>query len=485
MALTDPKNNYVNASEQIDIPGGPATYFVTIPDNITVHLGLPNEDAENITVSFIDYIKNVASSELYPIWPENALRANIHAIVSVALNRIVLEWYRSRGYNFDITNSTQYDQAYVNNRGIFDNISNIVDEIYNQYVLRNGQVLPLFTTFCDGRGTQCEGLSQWGSVELANSGYSTIDILKYYYGDDISIVTNAPSSGIGLSFPGEQPLQLGDSSIIVLREQLALNRISNNFPAIPKIYPADGYYGTSTVTAVSAFQSIFKLPVTGIIDRTTFYKIRQIYVAVSKLAELTAPESIYEEIYEITRGTLLQGDIRPRIGLLQYFLDVISLYYTNIPSIAYTGIFDEQTRQAVIEFQKVMGLPATGIVDETTWNILFDTIRGIFNTLPPERVYLPTFGYHGIDYKKGYGLEYPGVFIIQEALSYIALVIPTIPPITVNGIFDENTEKAVIAFQTMFGLEPTGIVDESTWNELVRVYREQRYSGLSSPQEII
>ena len=483
MAL-NPINNNKTSNGQIIIPGGPPVYFVTIPEYITVHLGQPNEEAENVTVPFIDYIKNVASSELYPTWPENALRANIHAIVSVALNRIVLEWYKSRGYEFDITNSTQYDQAFVTNRGIFDNISRITDEIINQYVIRNGQVLPLYTTFCDGRTTKCNGLYQWGSIDLANEGYSPIEILRYYFGDNISIVKDVPTSGIGLSYPGE-PLKPGDSSLVILRQQLGLNRISRNFQAIPEIVPADGYYNSSTEAAVRAFQSIFNLPVTGIIDKATFYKIRQIYVAVSKLAELTVAESIYEDIYEITKGTLLQGDIRPRVEILQYFLDVLSLYYSNITPVAYTGIFDEQTRMAVIEFQKAMELPATGIVDEATWNKLFNSIVGIFNTLPPERVYLPMLRYPGINYVKGYGLEQPGVFIIQEMLSYISLVIPTIPLVNENGIFDDQTEKAVMAFQTMFNLNPTGIVDEATWNELVRVYRQQRYSGVSVPQGII
>lgn len=425
MSLGSVNSNH-NVNKLDTIPGGPPTYFVTIPEYITVHLGNPNDEAENVRVPFIDYVKNVASSELYPTWPENALRANIHAIVSVALNRINLEWYRSKGYDFDITNSTQYDQAFVYNRGIFDNISELVNEIFDQYVVREGQVIPLFTTFCDGRVSQCSGLHQWGSVDLANEGYSPLDILKYYYGDDITIVTNAPVGGVGLTYPGE-PMKLGDSSIIILRQQLGLNRISENFPAIPKIEPTDGYYGPSTEAAVMAFQRIFNLPVTGIIDHATFYTIRRIYIAVSKLSELSATGSIYEQIYDITRETLLKGDIRPRIEFLQYFLDILSVFYNNIPDIAYTGIFDEQTRLAVIEFQKMKGLSPTGIVDTETWNQLYDTILGIFMTLPPERVYLPSLRFPGIEFQKGMGLERPGVFIIQEMLSYISLIIPTIP----------------------------------------------------------
>jgi peptidoglycan hydrolase-like protein with peptidoglycan-binding domain len=470
-------NNYQNNADLIiNIPGIPAE-FVTIPEYITVHLGRPDEVAENVTVPFIDYIKNVASSELYPTWPENALRANIHAIVSVALNRYILEWYRSRGYEFDITNTTQFDQAFVKGRGIYESIDRIVNEIFNDYVIRDGQVIPLFTTFCDGRVSNCNGLYQWGSVDLAEQGYTPMDILKYYFGDDISLVENAPVGGVGLTYLGE-PLMPGDSSIIILRQQLGLNRIAMNFPAIPQIIPANGYYGESTENTVREFQRIFNLPVTGIIDKATFYKIRQIYAAVSKLSELVVEGSIYEQIIEISKDAFLKGDIRPGVDLLQYLLSVMSVYYQSVPSVAITGIFDEQTRVAVIEFQKVMGLPTTGIADEDTLNLLIRAALGIFTTLPPQEVYIPYLRFPGLPYRKGEGRESPGILIAQEMLSYISLAIPSISYISEDGIFGEETERAVIAFQQMFGLETTGVIDEATWNELARVYRQQRYGGL-------
>lgn len=471
-------NNYYhnNTDLIINIPGIPAE-FVTIPEYITVHLDRPDEVAENVTVPFIDYIKNVASSELYPTWPENALRANIHAIVSVALNRYILEWYRSRGYEFDITNSTQFDQAFVKGRGIYESIDRIVNEIFNDYVIRDGQVIPLFTTFCDGRLTSCNGLFQWGSVDLAEQGYTPMDILKYYFGDDISLVENAPVGGVGLAYPGE-PLMPGDSSIIILRQQLGLNRIAMNFPAIPQIAPTNGYYGESTENTVREFQRIFNLPVTGIIDKATFYKIRQIYAAVSKLSELVVEGSIYEQIIEISKDAFLKGDIRPGVDLLQYLLSVMSVFYQSVPSVAITGIFDEQTRVAVIEFQKVMGLPATGIADKDTLNLLIRAALGIFSTLPPKEVYIPYLRFPGLPYRKGEGRESPGILIAQEMLSYISLAIPSISYISEDGIFGEETERAVIAFQQMFGLEATGVIDEATWNELSRVYMQQRYGEL-------
>lgn len=472
-------NNIPTTVQQIVIPGGPPTAFVVIPEYITVHLGHPDADAENVTVPFIDYIKNVASSELYPTWPENALRANIHAIVSVALNRIVLEWYPSRGYDFDITNSPRYDQAFVYNRGIYDNISFIVDEIFNQYIVRKGQIIPLYATFCDGRTVQCEGLHQWGTVDLANEGYSPLEILQYYYGNDISIVENAPVGGLGLSYPGE-PLVPGDSSIIIMRQQLGLNRIARNFPAIPIIEPVDGYYGPSTEAAVRAFQKIFNLSVTGIIDEATFYKIRQIYVAVERLGELTVEGSIYEQIIELTRGVLLEGDTRPAVSIIQYFLDVLSLFYPTIPHVAYTGVFDEQMQTAVVEFQKIKGLEPTGILDAETLTLLYNTILGIYETIPAENVYIPVLRYPGDAHSLGD--RRPGVFIIQEMLQYISLIIPTIPHVNINGIFDEQTEQAVKAFQSLFGLQPTGIVDEATWNEITKVYNVQRFDGMNPVQ---
>lgn len=219
-------------SRQSTITLQPAIPIITVPTEITVHLGAPDEDAENVTVPYIDYIKNVASSELYPTWPENAIRANIYAISSIAMNRIFTEWYRTRGYNFDITNSTQYDQAYVYNRDIYDNIARITDELYNQYIVKEGQIQPLFAQFCDGRVSQCNGLYQWGTVDLAQQGYSPLEILKYYYGEDINIVTGAPTGTIQETYPGE-PLKLGDSGLDVFRMQFNLDRIKQTIQLYP------------------------------------------------------------------------------------------------------------------------------------------------------------------------------------------------------------------------------------------------------------
>lgn len=470
-------NNNVKALQEIELLNP-----VTVPINITVHLGTPDEEAENVTVPFLEYIKNVGSSELYPTWPESALRANLLAITSIALNRVFTEWYRSRGYDFDITNSTQYDQAFVANRGIFDTISVIADEVFNDYIVRRGQIQPLFATFCDGRVSQCEGLLQWGSVDLANQGYTPIEILRYYFGEDIDIVTDAPVGDIEESYPGE-PLQPGDSSFDVLRVQLALDRIRVNYPALPQINPLNGFFNESTEVAVRAFQNIFKLPVTGIVDEATWYMIRYIFIAVTKLAELTTQGYQLGQILEITRETFLEGDVRPTVEMIQYALNVLSAFYPTINQIPITGYFDEQTRNAVIEFQKAFNIEPTGIVDRETFEALADSMFNILDTLPAEAVYLPTLRWPGEVYSLGD--EAPPIYLLQEMLSYISLIIPIIPSIEPTGIYDEATQQAVREFQRLQGLEPTGITNEQTWNSIVEIYRQQRYGAVSGITPII
>ena len=260
----------------------PVTPYV--PQRITVHLGTPNSDAENVTVSFVDYVKNVASSEIYPTWEDSALRANILAIVSFALNRIYTEWYRSRGYDYDITNSTAYDQYFVKGRSFFDNISRIVDDMFNDYLRRPGFVEPLAAKFCNGTTVTCEGLSQWGSQNLAQQGYNSTQIIRSYYGN-VEIVNDAPVRGITSSYPGRL-LRRGTTGPGVVTIQTELNRISQSYPAIPKIPTVDGIFGARTEAAVRKFQQVFGLDVDGIVGKSTWYALVRLYVAVNSLAEL-------------------------------------------------------------------------------------------------------------------------------------------------------------------------------------------------------
>lgn len=455
----------------IQVPG---LTEVVIPSTITVHLGPPDQDAENVTVPFIDYIKNVASSELYPTWPENALRANIYAIISVALNRVFTEWYRSQGYNFDITNTTQYDQAFVNNRGIFDNISEIVDQIFDSYIARQGQLEPLFAQFCDGRIVQCPGLSQWGTVNLAEQNLTPYNILQYYYGEDINIMTDTPLVDLIETFPG--PLVLGDNNPYVLSMQISLNTIATNYPALPRIPNPTGTFDEPTEAAVRTFQSIFNLPVTGVVDKATWYRIRRIYIAVTSLAELTSRGIGIGEIPEFT-PTPIEGVV-PRVQIVQYFLNVLSAFYNTIPSVDISGILDTHTRNAIMEFQKTFNLPVTGIVDESTWNTMYNNVIGILDTLPPSAIALPSLLWPGTVYSLG--SEGPAVYLIQQYLSYIASVLEGLPPTDPDGIYGPMTEEAVRAFQQYFGIDVTGVVDQYTWDRIVLIYRQLRFGNARS-----
>lgn len=257
---------------------------VVIPEYIVVHDGTPgNASAPDYYVTYSDYIKNVVSSEIYATWPENTIYANTLVILSFTLNRVFTEWYRNQGYNFTITSSTAYDQKWIRGRNIYTNIDRIVDSIFNNYLSRPGVKQPIFTSYCDGNTTTCSGLSQWGSKYLGDQGYSAIDIIHYYYGSDMFINSTISVSGIPSSWPGYN-LSGGASGQKVQQIQEELNRIARNYPAIPTI-AADGIYGPATAEAVRTFQGIFRLPQTGVIDYPTWYKISQIYVGVSRIAE--------------------------------------------------------------------------------------------------------------------------------------------------------------------------------------------------------
>ena len=354
------------------------TVLPFVPQRITVHLGTPNSDAQNVTVSFSDYVKNVASSEIYPTWDESALRANILAITSFALNRVYTEFYRSRGYDYDITNSTAFDQYFVNGRSFFDNVSRIVDELFDDYLRRPGFVEPLAAKFCNGTTVTCEGLSQWGSQNLAQQGYTSTEILDSYYGD-VEIVTNAPIQGITTSYPGT-PLRRGTTGPSVVTVQASLNRIAQSYPAIPKIPVVDGIFGSRTEAAVRKFQEIFNLSPDGIVGPATWYALVRIYVAVTRLAELRSQGQRFYTNSWATTDPIEQGDTGIKVEHLQYMLSVLSAYIPEIPPVNIDGIFGNATRAAVIAAQRRFGLPQTGIVDFQTWDEIYDQFSGIENT---------------------------------------------------------------------------------------------------------
>ncbi len=353
------------------------TVIPFIPQRITVHLGAPSAYAANVTVPFVDYVKNVASSEIYPTWDEAALRANILAITSFALNRVYTEFYRSRGYDFDITNSTAYDQYFVNGRSYFDNVSRLADELFNDYLRRPGFVEPLAAKFCNGTTVTCEGLSQWGSQNLAQQGYSSTRILRSYYGD-VEIVNNAPIRGITSSYPGT-PLRRGSSGPNVVIIQVELNRISQNYPAIPKLASTDGIFGSRTEASVKAFQEIFDLTPDGIVGNATWYALVRLYTAVTSLSEL---RSLGQQFYSINWSypdPLQPGDTGDKIRHLQYMLSVLDAFIPEIPPLQIDGIYGTDTTNAVLAAQRWFGLPETGVVDDRTWDEIYDQFSGIEN----------------------------------------------------------------------------------------------------------
>lgn len=448
-----------------------------IPQTVTVHLGAPDSNAENVTVSFPDYIKNVASGELYPTWPENALRANIHAIVSFVLNRIYTEWYRSRGYDFDITGSTQYDQVFVYGREIFDNISRLTDELYPVYVRRIGTVEPLFTAFCNGTTSTCAGLSQWGTVGLAEDGKTPLEILQYYYGDDIELVRSANIRSATPTYPG-RVLNIGEVGADVQTIQLQLNRISNNFPAIPKIAEADGIYDDRTADAVRTFQEIFNLEPTGEVNESTWYEISYIFTSVKRLAELNSEGLRQSELERSFPATLQPGDSGNAVRSMQYYLAVVGAYYASVLPISITGTYDDATTASVRSFQQTFGLPPTGITDRQTWNDLYAAYLGILESQPNDTcVQL----YPDLVLREG--ITDPAVRTLQQYLTYISQFDASIPAVSDTGYFGPLTRSAVQAFQRQYGLTPNGIVGAVTWDAIAGAYSDRRCGAGKRPYQ--
>ncbi|HAG57248.1 MAG TPA: spore cortex-lytic protein [Ruminococcaceae bacterium] len=437
---------------------------VIIPSQIIVHLGAPRSNAENVYISFPDYIKNVCSSEIYPTWPENAIRANIYAQISLALNRVYTEWYPSQGYNFQITNSTQYDQKFVKGRNIFENISRIVDEIFNVYVSRIGSRGPFFTEYCDGRQVSCPGLKQWGTVDLANQGYSPLEILKYYYGNNIELLETNNIQDIPQSYPGT-PLQRGSRGTYVQILQAKLNRIRRNYPLIGAVVE-DGVFGPATESAVKTFQSIFNLAQDGVVGKATWYKISYIYVAVTKLAELGAEnENLPSDASSYPGNVLREGSTGIGVSIVQFYLSTVNMFYQTVPAVDIDGIYGPATTNAVRIFQRQFNLPQDGIVGKNTWNKLYKIYLELVVQLPGSTTSCPS--YPGSPLRRGdFGRD---VSTLQAWLSYIADYDPSIPKVTSDGIFGASTQDAVIAFQRSYGLVADGIVGQATWSRLCEV----------------
>ena len=358
----------------------PITVRPYIPRYITVHTAPAGQWAENVTVSFPDYIKNVASSEVYPTWNEQALRANILAQISFALNRVYTAYSRSRGYDFDITGSTQNDQKFIKGRNTFENIDRLVDELFSTYIRRRGYVEPLSARFCNGTTVVCDGLSQWGSEELAREGYSYLQILRRYYGDDIELVSGTPIQDVRSPYPGA-PLRLGSTGEEVVVLQVMLNRVGRNYPAIGRIEPVDGFFGPETEAAVRQFQAIFNLSADGVAGEATWNKLVMLYVGVADLSELLSEGQPYTDVrFDPKAPVLGEGSSGAEVKAMQYFLAILAQFRYSIPAPAVDGVFGPETRQAVLAFQRQAGLAADGIVGYQTWTRLYADYLGVVRT---------------------------------------------------------------------------------------------------------
>lgn len=445
-----------------------------IPSEIVIHLGAPDSDAMNVTESFADYIKNVASSEIYPTWPREALKANILAQISVALNRVYTGYYRNRGYSFDITNSPAYDQTYVYQRDIYSNVSELVDEIFNSYIRRDGNIEPLFAEFCDGVEVSCNGLEQWGSVTLAEEGLDYLQILKRYYGDDISIIENVAVED-SLPLTPSVTLREGDQGVDVRLLQIRLNRISANFPGIPRISPVDGFFGASTTESVRKFQEVFNLTQDGLVGRATWNRIQAIYNAVKKLYTVSSEGLSVEEIGAGYSTELSSGDSGDGVLTLQYYLSYIALFVQSVQSAGFDGAFGDITENSVRSFQRTYGLEETGVVNRATWSKIEEVYRSLISEIDYEFYSGRLLPFPGRVLRVG--IEGNDVRALQEYLNFISKTYPEIPEVTPDGVFGNATAAQVRDFKTLFGLggDPER-VSASVWNAITSIY-DDLYTG--------
>jgi len=445
---------------------------VKVPEYITVHLGTPgNTAATNVTVRFIDYVKNVTSHEIYSTWPVNSIRANVHAIVTFALNRIYTEWYRARGFPYDITNSTTVDQYFVYGGEIFQNISQIVDGIFNLYARRVGFRNPYFTEYCNGTTVTCRGLSQWGTVALANQGRSPLQILHYYYPNDLELVYG-PVGNIPESFPG-YTLTLGSTGNDVRRMQLRLNRIRANYPLIPPISSTNGVFESSTRSAVLAFQRTFNLVQDGMVGRSTWNKISQVFTAVTNIAELGGEGERIGLSPTPPTVVIRQGSRGPDVIHAQFILNFIALFYSDIPAPLMDSIFGTSTTDSVRAFQRRFGLNADGIVGPNTWRRLYEVYRTLEGQTPPTEVPPPVPPPPARPPYPGYllreGSRGESVRTLQMLLNNSRIQYSAVPIVAVDGIFGPATANAVRTFQRYAGLNVDGIVGPITWARLIAI----------------
>ena len=419
------------------------------------------------------YYYPLTKRQLWPVglfcspWPEQALRANIHCQISLALNRIYTEWYPSKGYSFNITNSTSYDQYYVHGRTVFDVMVRLTDDIFNTYIRKTGTVNPYYAEYCDGKSVTCPGLKQWGTVTLANQGRNALSILKYYYGNNIEIIRTNNIQSIPQSYPGS-PLRQGSTGAAVFTLQRQLNRITKDYPFLG-LLTVDGIFGRKMTETVKKFQKQFNLTADGVVGRSTWYKISYIYVSVKDLAELTSEGETFsgtlsDGSWNFGSSVLKQGSTGSEVEQVQFWLSTLAQYESSIPSVTVDGVYGSGTAAAVRAFQRLYGLTVDGIVGRTTWTELYDQFRSIQSDNGTPNAY------PGTALRQGSSGQ--NVRLVQFWLKIARTVYSSLNNVTVDGIFGSSTAAAVRRFQTYFGLTSDGVVGRTTWNKLYEVYND-------------
>ena len=419
--------------------------------------------------------------QLWPVglfcspWPEQALRANIHCQISLALNRIYTEWYPSKGYSFNITNSTSYDQYYVHGRTVFDVMVRLTDDIFNTYIRKTGTVNPYYAEYCDGKSVTCPGLKQWGTVTLANQGRNALSILKYYYGNNIEIIRTNNIQSIPQSYPGS-PLRQGSTGAAVFTLQRQLNRITKDYPFLG-LLTVDGIFGRKMTETVKKFQKQFNLTADGVVGRSTWYKISYIYVSVKDLAELTSEGETFsgtlpDGSWNLGSSVLKQGSTGSEVEQVQFWLGTLAQYESSIPSVTVDGVYGSGTAAAVRAFQRRYGLTVDGIVGHTTWTELYDQFRSIQSDNGTPNAY------PGTPLREGSSGQ--NVRLVQFWLKIARTVYTSLANVTVDGKFGAGTAAAVQRFQRYFGLTSDGVVGRITWNKLYEVYNDIANKLLSS-----
>ena len=428
---------------------------------------------------FYDY--PLTKRQLWPVglfcspWPEQALRANIHCQISLALNRIYTEWYPSKGYSFNITNSTSYDQYYVHGRTVFDVMVRLTDDIFNTYIRKTGTVNPYYAEYCDGKSVTCPGLKQWGTVTLANQGRNALSILKYYYGNNIEIIRTNNIQSIPQSYPGS-PLRQGSTGAAVFTLQRQLNRITKDYPFLG-LLTVDGIFGRKMTETVKKFQRQFNLTADGVVGRSTWYKISYIYVSVKDLAELTSEGETFsgtlpDGSWNLGSSVLKQGSTGSEVEQMQFWLSTLAQYESSIPSVTVDGVYGSGTAAAVRAFQRRYGLTVDGIVGRTTWTELYDQFRSIQSDNGTPNAY------PGTALREGSSGQ--NVRLVQFWLKIARTVYTSLANVTVDGKFGSATAAAVRRFQSYFGLTSDGVVGRITWNKLYEVYNDIANKLLSS-----